>query len=109
MVVVFSNKLWLRINRIVFVVQTKPRDMTVHTFCTLLYPNATDLLYREGVYIGKRKLNGSTILLFQLYDFYVEITYLTYRDQVSSINVTNNMAILNPYLSQIDIKEINIT
>ncbi|HVZ95230.1 MAG TPA: hypothetical protein VG847_00040 [Chitinophagaceae bacterium] len=83
--------------------------MTVHTFCTLLYPNATGLLYREGVYIGKRKLNGSAILLFQLYDFYVEITYLTYRDQISCINVTNNMAILDPYLPQIDIKEITVT
>ena len=37
-----------------------------------------ELLQRDGVYVGKRKLGRQTVVLLQLYGFYVEVYYRNY-------------------------------
>ena len=62
-----------------------------------------DILYHDGVYIGKQKGFCSTLLLFQLESFYVEIDYLVYRMKIYSIECFASTASLDPYLSQIEL------
>lgn len=80
--------------------------MTIHNFCNLTFSEKIDLLQAEGIYVGKQKVNYSTIMLFQLYHFYVEIQYKEYRKTIASLKVTEHTDILNAYLLQIDIREL---
>jgi hypothetical protein len=62
------------------------------------------LLYEHGVYIGKRKRGGKTILLFQLEGFYAEVYYRQYRRVIDSIRCFSDTERLDPYLAQIDVE-----
>lgn len=66
-----------------------------------------DVLHKHGVYVGKRKVDGQSIVLFQLHGFYVEVYYKQYRKTIDKIVTSGNMDILQPYLEQINIKDLN--
>ena len=62
----------------------------------------TDLLLKQGAYIGKRICNDMTMVLYQLEGFYIEISYTKYRHHISSIRCSAGTAILEPYLEQME-------
>lgn len=64
------------------------------------------ILYRQGVYIGKRKSGKRTVLLYQLESFYIEVSYLVYRRYISQITCSPSTDILNPYLEQILVEAV---
>lgn len=66
-----------------------------------------EILHKHGVYVGKRKLEKQTIVLFQLHGFYVEVYYKQYRKVIDHIITSNNTEILHPYLDQIHLKGLN--
>jgi hypothetical protein len=66
-----------------------------------------DVLHRDGVYIGKRKEGTQTVVLFQLYSFYVEIYYKHYRRLVDRTIATDNADILHPYIDQINVRDLD--
>jgi hypothetical protein len=59
------------------------------------------ILHLHGVYVGKRKLNGKVVVLFQLHGFYVEVYYKHYRKTIDHLVTSDNTDILQPYLDQI--------
>ena len=65
------------------------------------------LLHRDGVHIGKRKLGKQTVILFQLYGFYVEVFYRQYRKIIERLVTSSSADILQPYLEQIRVKGLN--
>ena len=64
------------------------------------------LLHRDGVYVGKRKLGKQTVMLMQLYSFYVEIYYTVYRSEVDHIITSDTTDILQPYLDQVQVRDL---
>lgn len=68
---------------------------------------ALDLLHKDGVYIGKRNCDGQVLILFQLYGFYVEVYYKTYRRDISHLLVSGDVNMLQPYLDQIHVSGLN--
>jgi hypothetical protein len=60
-------------------------------------------LYRNGVYIGKRKVGKTAIVLYQLEGFYAEVYYQKYRCVIESVNCFACTARLDPYLAEINI------
>jgi hypothetical protein len=78
--------------------------MTVTEFEELDTAQQAGILYRDGVYVGKRKKSGHVVLLFQLEHFYAEVIYSKYRHFISSIRCTNSISILDPYLEQIEVE-----
>lgn len=80
--------------------------MTVYDFRMLSDCEQIDLLYKEGVYIGKRAHPGATILLYQLDAFYVEVYYQKYRCLVKRLHCFTSTILLNPYLEQINVEEL---
>lgn len=77
--------------------------------CNFRLLNNTDqinLLYKDGVFIGKRKENGKVVLLYQLEGFYVEIFYEEYRKYIRHINCFESTKKLTPYLKQINVEEL---
>jgi hypothetical protein len=75
--------------------------MKMKAFEGLAQAAQVDLLYKEGTFIGKLKDESFIRLLYQLSDFYVEVTYLSYRFVVHSIRCSDATDILEPYLSQV--------
>lgn len=65
-----------------------------------------DLLQRDGVHVGKRTVGGQTVILFQLYNFYVEVYYKLYRKLIDHIVTSESTDILQPYLHQIHIRDL---
>jgi len=80
--------------------------MTLSDFKLLDYRAQTDLLHKEAIYVGKRKIFSRTVVLFQLYTFYVEIYYHEYRKIIHYINCTQSIESVDPYLEQINVEEL---
>jgi len=66
-----------------------------------------EMLHKHGVYVGKRKADKQTIVLFQLHGFYVEVYYKQYRKIIDRIVTTDSTDILQPYLDQIHIRDLS--
>jgi len=75
-------------------------------FLALLPEQQFDLLHSDGVYIGKRKAHGQTIILFQLHGFYVEVHYRRYRRDVEQLVTSKETEILQPYLEQVHVRDL---
>ena len=80
--------------------------MTLFDFKLLAENDQLDLLYKEGVYIGKRKHNEIIVLLYQLDSFYVEVFYKKYRYYVQEVRCTDRTDCLDPYLEQINVEQL---
>lgn len=65
-----------------------------------------DMLHCDGVYVGKRKVNKQTVVMFQLYGFYVEVFYKQYRKKIDHIVTSDSTDILQPYITQIDVRDL---
>jgi hypothetical protein len=76
-------------------------------FNELLESQQFDLLHRDGVYVGKRKEGKQTIVLFQLYSFYIEVYYKQYRKQIDHIVTTDDANILHFYIDQVNVRGLN--
>ena len=75
-------------------------------FLQLTEKEQFNLLHRDGVHVGKRRINGMSVILFQLYSFYVEVHYRQYRKTVDHILASESTEILQPYLDQIHIRDL---
>lgn len=65
-----------------------------------------EVLHKHGAYVGKRRLNGRVVVLYQLHGFYVELFYRQYRKVVDQIISAEHTGILQPYLDQVNIKDL---
>ena len=66
-----------------------------------------EVLHKHGVYVGKRKIDKQSVVLFQLHGFYVEVYYKQYRKIIDHVITSNSTDILQPYLDQINIRDLN--
>lgn len=66
-----------------------------------------DILHRDGVYVGKRKVGKQTVVLFQLYGFYVEVYYKQYRKQIERTVASDDVDIVQPYIHQVNIRDLD--
>lgn len=80
--------------------------MTVKEFRQLPESEQIDLLYQHGVYVGKRRENRATVVLYQLDGFYVKIVYRQYRQSVIALLCFTSTSVLLPFLKQIDVEEL---
>jgi hypothetical protein len=81
-------------------------NMTLYDYNLLTEKKQLDLLYENGVFIGKQKKMDQTIVLFQLDGFYVEVFYKKYRYFISKIRCFTSTDRLAPYLVQIDVEDV---
>lgn len=79
--------------------------MTLFNFNLLTNSEQVAKLYTEATYIGKRKIDCITVVLYQLESFYVEIYYKKYRQTIKSIQCFTSTDQLEPYLKEINIEE----
>ena len=75
-------------------------------FIKLTQERQFDILHQDGVYVGKRKMAKQTVVLFQLYAFYVEVFYSQYRKQADRVVVSEDPEFLLPYIDQVHVKDL---
>lgn len=78
--------------------------MTLKEFLLLTQDDQVRLLYLNGVYIGKRKLGKTIVVLYQLEGFYAEVYYQKYRRLIECFSCFADTARLEPYLAQINVE-----
>jgi hypothetical protein len=78
--------------------------MNLFDFQLLPRAEQLDLLYIDGVYIGKQKEEHTIKLLYQLESFYVELTYTRHRRYVTRLYCFSSAAMLDPYLEGMDVE-----
>ncbi len=81
--------------------------VNISEFNTLSKEMQLDILQRDGAHVGKRIVNGKKMILYQLYGFYVEISYKDYRKDINSITTSESSEIVEPYLNQIHIRDLD--
>jgi hypothetical protein len=82
------------------------RVLRLVDFLELTEKEQFDLLHTDGVHVGKRKAEKLTVILFQLYGFYVEVYYKQYRKAVDHIVTSDQPDILTQYLDQIRVRDL---
>ena len=82
------------------------KALDLREFLALPETEQFELLRRDGVHVGKRKLADQTVILFQLYTFYIEVHYKQYRKEIEHIVTDESTDILLPYLDQIHISDL---
>ena len=83
------------------------RAISLAEFQELSNDMQLDILQVDGAHVGKRNFMGNKVILFQLYGFYVEVHYITYRKEVSHFITSDNSEILQPYLNQIQVQGLD--
>ena len=78
--------------------------MTLDDFILLPDPQQVDILYKQGVFIGKRRHEEQVVVLYQLESFYVEIFYRKYRSFISEINYSTLVGIIDLYPQQVNLQ-----
>ncbi len=78
----------------------------MHEFTHMSLHKKAALLYKEGVYIGKRKRRESVIVLYQIEGFYAEVFYRTYRREIDRIRCFSGTRQLDPYLTGINVEHL---
>ncbi len=77
--------------------------MTLYEFNLLPKDQQTELVWNEGDFVTDRQEDDYSILLYQLYSFYVEIKYSGKANRFLIYRCFNNINQLEPYLEEIDI------
>ena len=80
--------------------------MRLYDFSVMCKEIQTRILYKDGVYIGKRKDGSNIIVLYQLAGFYVEISYSKYRCIIADLKCFTSTRKLAPFLQNINIEEL---
>lgn len=80
--------------------------MRLNEFQQLPESQQVTLLYQQGVYIGKRKIGSTVMILYQLEGFYAEVVYRTYRRQIRWIDCFSETTRLDPYLAGMDVEHL---
>jgi hypothetical protein len=82
--------------------------MTLHDFKTLDDLQKATILVDDGVLLGKRDLLFYLVFLYQVEGFYVEVLYSIKSKKVHKFRAFENVELLEPYLSKIDISDLQV-
>ena len=80
--------------------------MNLYRFLKLDETQQTEILWYNGVQIGRRKDEEHTILLYQVESFYVEVFYNRKEKIIKKYRCFEQVEQLAPYLEQIDISPV---
>lgn len=82
------------------------KEITIEQFCLLPKQLQSEALYKDGVFIGKKKMSGKTFMAFQLHGFYVEVHFGQYRQTIVSLKCSPAVSLAESYLQQVNVEEL---
>lgn len=81
--------------------------MTLYKYNLLNEQEQSITLWLQGEFIADRREHNYSILLYQIYSFYVEVWYEGKKNEIYKFRCFSSIQQLEPYLSKIDISGIN--
>ncbi len=82
--------------------------MTLYQFNAFLDDEKTARIWSEGNFVADTKDKDFSILLYQICSFYVEVYYNGQENSISKLRSFSSTSQLEPYLTNIDISDINL-
>jgi hypothetical protein len=83
------------------------RQIDLVAFQKLEWQKQLDLLYKDGVHIGKKRIENKTAILYQLNHFYVEVIYEVYRKKINTIRHFTELNCLESYIDQVPVRDLD--
>lgn len=82
--------------------------MHISAFQLLSRNEQIEEIYNNGIYIGKliSKFQSHKMVFYQLNDFYIRISYESYRKKIGRIMVSDDVFFIEQLLPSISIEEI---
>ena len=80
--------------------------MTPDEFNALETGEQIKIAMRKDMLVGERSAGPKSMHLYMVDDFYVEVIFTTRRKDVLEVHASNDDAIIEPYLKQIDLTEL---
>jgi len=80
--------------------------MLLHLFEKFDLNSKACITWKKGVHIAFRSQGSFYMSLYRVENFYVEIQYQVFCDGIAAIRTFSSEEQLQPYLDQIDLKEI---
>lgn len=80
--------------------------MKNHQFNYMQEQEQTTTIWEKGVFLAERIEGFHKIMLYQLEDFYVEVTHHTHFNVILKVSSFTNTDHLDPYLQDINIDEL---
>jgi hypothetical protein len=81
------------------------KHMKYREFNTLTDLDRADAAWTKGVLLAERREAFHKMMLYQLDDFYIEVTYHTHFNVVLKVQSFKDPRFLEPYLQAIDISQ----
>ena len=75
----------------------------LYQFNVLIESEKTAIVWNEGHFVGDRKENNFSIMLYQVRSFYVELYYSGQENKISKLRSFSSTEQLEPYLRNINI------
>jgi hypothetical protein len=79
--------------------------MTLYDFIALSDNDQADITW-NGVYLGARIDNESQVILYSLYNFYVEVYYSPALNEIQRLRPFRNISQVQPYIDGISLSEL---
>lgn len=73
--------------------------LTIHDFNSLTQDEKAEAIW-QGTFLGDRPEGDQMVLLYSLGSFYVEVSYSTAANRISTFHAFTNTQLLAPYLAQ---------
>lgn len=83
------------------------QDITLYEFNSLNDNEKHEAMMEYAVFVADRIENQYKILLYQFDNFYVELFYDNINNAITRFKSFISQELLHPYLSQINLKELN--
>jgi hypothetical protein len=77
--------------------------LTIYEFNLLPNDKKTDVLFENAEFVADRLEGNLSVLLYQLYSFYVEVFYQQDLDEIQRFESFNSTQQLEPYLGKQEI------
>lgn len=78
--------------------------LTLYQFNLLNEDEKGFVLFKDGVFVGDRMDYHFSVLLYQLYSFYVEVYYQQDLNEIQRLRTFSSTEQLEPYLERIQIE-----
>ena len=78
----------------------------IYGFIGLSLDEQANYTWQVGAFLHNRKGEGFNANLYGVEDFYVEVRYDTERNAIAQIMPFNSPDLLQPYLEQIDLRDL---
>jgi hypothetical protein len=82
--------------------------MTLYEYRALDELEQTEALWEHGVHIGEREEGEYKVVLYQIFEFYIEVFYHIEHNVIHRYKAFSNTELLDAYLDKYNLKDLGL-